>query len=287
MSLPGFLEPTSVFDFHSADGTKLYGEWFEGSEPAGIALMVHGYAEHCGRYREVAGVLRDLGHHVVGFDFRGHGRSEGQRGHIGRFAEYLDDVTAALAELRTRGGHKPLLLVGHSMGSLVTLRWLTDESRAPTDVYAAIVSSPFLGLAIQVPAPKLLLGRVASRLMPSLSLPNDLDPTALTTDPERQEARRVDTLCHDVASARWFTESTAAQEEVLNHAGRLKVPNLWLVAGNDRIALPSASRAVADRVRAPQRYEEFAGFEHEVFNEADRSRAFQTVREFVESHFPS
>lgn len=65
-----------------------------------MAVIVHGYAEHIGRYREVAHVLTDAGLTVVGFDLRGHGRSSGGRGVIRSFTDYLDNLDAALALAR-------------------------------------------------------------------------------------------------------------------------------------------------------------------------------------------
>ena len=284
---PGAIDPTDTFHRRSADGTELYGEYFAVDQPRGIALVLHGYAEHCGRYREVAHVANQLGHAVLSFDFRGHGRSSGQRGHIDRFTEYLDDADAALTELRARAGDLPLLVIAHSNGALVALRWLADAVRAPADVYATVLSSPFLGFEIEVSPVKAWLGAIASRVMPSLSLPNELRVEQLTSDPEKQRAREVDTLCHDVASARWFTEVQATHRWVLDFAHRLGVPNLWLVAGADQISDPLAARAVHDRIRCPSRYEELEGFEHEVFNERQRASAFAMIGPFVEAHFPS
>lgn len=285
---PGAIDPTDTYRVDSADGTELYGEIFTAPHARAIALVLHGYAEHCGRYREVAHVLNQLGHTVGSVDFRGHGRSAGQRGHVGRFTEYLDDADAALAELRRRGGADlPVLVVAHSNGGLIALRWLADAVRAPAGVYAAVLSSPFCGLKLQVSPVKSLLGRVASRVMPSLSLPNDLEVTQLTSDPELQRAREVDTLCHDVASARYFTEAMATHKWVLDFAHRLTVPNLWLVAGDDQIADPAAARAAHDRVRCPTIFKELAGMQHEVFNERDRAAVFAEIGPFVEAHFPS
>ena len=288
MSGPGPSEPTDTVTFSSADGTELYGEWFEcqDDEPRGIALIIHGYAEHCGRYREVARVATDLGHHVFSFDLRGHGRSAGQRGHIERFAEYLDDTRAALDQLRAKAGALPLLVVAHSMGSLVALRLFADQAHTPDDAYGLVVSSPFLGLALEVPAAKVLLGRIASRVLPSLSLPNELKLEALTSDKVRQQERRVDTLCHDVASARWFTEAVKTQKWVLQSADQITVPTQWLVAGSDQIADPASSRAVSDRMRGDCRYHEYPAMQHEVFNETDRETAFELLADFVNDVFP-
>lgn len=284
---PGFIDPSDTFRVASADGTELYGEYFAVENPRGVALLLHGYAEHCGRYREVAHVANNFGHAALSIDFRGHGRSAGQRGHVERFTEYLDDADTALAELRERAGDLPVLVIAHSNGALIALRWLADAVRAPADVYATVLSSPFLGLKLKVSPLKTLLGRVASRVMPGLSLPNELALEALTSDPERQKARSVDTLCHDVASARYFTEATSTHRWVLDFAHRLTVPSLWVVAGGDQIADPAAARAVHDRVRSPSIFTELDGFEHEVFNETGRAAAFGPIGPFIEAHFPN
>ena len=133
-SLPGPLEPTETISFASSDGVQLYGELFAAPSPRGAALVLHGYAEHAGRYREVANVLVQAGLTTLTFDQRGHGRAHGSRGHVRRFAEFLEDVKAALAELDRRAGELPLALVCHSHGSLIGLRVLADPWLCPARV---------------------------------------------------------------------------------------------------------------------------------------------------------
>jgi alpha-beta hydrolase superfamily lysophospholipase len=284
---PGPIEPTEAFEFSAADGTGLYGEWFAVEQPRALALVIHGYAEHCARYRELAHVLTGAGFATLTYDMRGHGRAEGQRGHVNRFTEYLDDMDAALAELSKRGGNRvPVVLVGHSNGGLITLRALVDPSRAPRRATVAVVSSPFLGLKAAVAPAKRLLGMAAGRIAPTLSLPSELSIDHLTHCPDKLAARRVDTLCHEVASARWFTEAMATQAQVLELAHRIKVPTLWLVAGADLIADPAASRRVHRRLRAPSSWHELGGLYHEVFNETDRARVFGVLVDFLTDRFP-
>lgn len=287
---PGPLDPAATARFYSRDGTALYGEWFEPDEARGRVLIMHGYAEHCGRYREVANVLHGMGLATLSYDMRGHGRSQGQRGHIDSIRDYLDDMDAALVELGERFGRRygppadrPLFLLGHSNGALVALRALADPLRRPRDVRAAVLSSPFLGLKVRVSPVKELVGRVASRWAPRLSLPNELCIEDLTHDEGKLAERRLDTLCHDVASARWYNESLRAHHYVLRNAPRIRTPTLWLVASDDRVAAAPASRAVRARLRVPAEYHELAGMYHEVFNERDRAHVLAHLRAFLES----
>ena len=267
--LPGPIEPTSKNPI--AGG--LYAEQYRpAGTPKGAVVITHGYAEHCGRYREVAHVIVKAGWAVLAYDVRGHGQSPGPRGYIDHFTQYIEDLAAALAAAQKLvAPDAPLILLGHSHGSLITLRALCDEH--PPNVKAAIVTSPYLGLKLAVPAYKKLLAKVASRLAPKLAQPNTLRVEDLTSDKAKQAERLADKLCFDIATARWFTESTAALDFVATHAQRIKVPTTWLVGGADSIADPARSRAVASTLTGAT-YHDLAGMKHEVFNEVERGKVF-------------
>ena len=71
----------------SRDGTNLYYQINSATHPRAVALLVHGYADHSGRYSELVSELNNRGFTCYRFDYRGHGRSEGRRGHIDHFVE--------------------------------------------------------------------------------------------------------------------------------------------------------------------------------------------------------
>ncbi|MBP9086665.1 MAG: lysophospholipase [Kofleriaceae bacterium] len=256
----------------------LYSESFCPAAPRGVVLITHGYAEHCGRYHELANILVGAGWAVQTYDVRGHGKSPGPRGYIDRFATYIGDFEAAKAQARTLCPSGPLVVLGHSNGGLITLAALVGGAKAD----AAVISSPFLGLKLAVSPIKRLLGRIASVVYPGLTLPAPLDVAALTSDPAKQQARRSDALCFDIATARWFTEAANAQRSVAQGIETLTMPSLWLIGGADKIADADASVRIAKR--APQAtVHRLAGMQHEVFNETDRAGVFTTTTEYLKS----
>ncbi|MCX5742879.1 MAG: lysophospholipase [Proteobacteria bacterium] len=254
----------------------LYSESFlPAGTPRGVVVVTHGYAEHCGRYREVANVMVNAGWAVITYDVRGHGHSPGDRGAIDRFQTYLDDLAIVHAVARTMVAvEAPLVLLGHSHGSLITLRALCDEH--PPAAAAAIVSSPYLGLRLHVPGYKKLMAKVASLVAPGFAQPSLLRVEDLTQDKVKQQERTADTLCFEVATARWFTESATAQDFVAAHADRIRIPTTWLVGGDDPIADPARSKQIASRVPRAD-YHDLAGMKHEVFNEVDRAKVFASL----------
>src|SRR5262245_52498185 len=90
---PGPMTPTATPTIGG-----LYAEQFlPPGVPKGVVVVTHGYAEHCGRYRELAHVIVRAGWAALSYDVRGHGQSPGTRGFIARFDAYLDDLAAIMA----------------------------------------------------------------------------------------------------------------------------------------------------------------------------------------------
>ncbi len=286
-------DPTGAFS--SSDGTRLFARWTgpasasPGQSPRASIVIVHGYGEHSGRYEHVAKRLAAAGFAVLLFDYRGHGHAAGPRGHCDRFEEYFGDLASACDQARARSPEAPLVLVGHSHGGLIVLRALAEPGRRPAGVVAATVSSPFLGLAIKVPALKVAAARLASKIHPKLALPNGIAAADISRDVEVITAYMSDPLNHHVATARWFTEAQAAQAYVAEHADRITIPMLWQIGGADRIADPEAAKRAAARAGGDKQVIVYDGLYHEIFNElaADRARVLDDLVGWLEKRFPA
>lgn len=276
--MPLMREPTRFIPLVGEGGQKLYAEVFLRDGAKGVVLITHGYAEHCGRYRELADVLVRAGWSVLSWDVRGHGQSAGRRGYCDHFSQFVGDFRAAHKAARALGDG-PLVALGHSHGSLITLRALMEPS--PPEVAAAVVSSPFLGFGTPVPPVKAAMGKVASLVAPRLALPNGLRIEDLTSDEGKRAERRKDTLCFDIATARWFTEAMRAHREVEEGSGRINVPTLWLIGGADVIANPAQSRKVAAKMPNAT-VKVLDGYRHEVFNETERAKVFAELTAFLD-----
>jgi alpha-beta hydrolase superfamily lysophospholipase len=266
--LPGPIDPTSTTTMGG-----LYAETFvPPGTPKGVVVVTHGYAEHCGRYHEVAHVIVDAGWTCVTYDCRGHGKSPGERGYIDRFETYITDLDAVIAAAkRLVPDGAPVVLLGHSHGSLITLYALAGDH--PPSVKAAIVASPFLATKLPVPGYKKLLGRIASRIAPKLNQASGIRSDQLTSDPQKRAEHAADKMNFPTANARWFVEASKAQDYVARNAKRIAVPTTWLVGGADPLVDPAQSRVVAATVKGAT-YHDLVGLKHEVFNEVERGKVF-------------
>ena len=146
----------------------------------------------------------------------------------------------AVEQTNARAGDLPVYLLGHSMGGLITALY---SARNPEGLAGLILSSPGLGIAVEIPAWKRVAGRVLSKVLPTFALPTDLDSALLSHDPASVAAYDQDPLIFKSATARWYTEFIAAQQNLRERASSMHLPLLLLVAGGDKIVDPKASLA--------------------------------------------
>lgn len=261
------------------DGLALAVEDREVPSPRARVVIVHGYAEHRGRYASLADrlVAESFACHL--FDLRGHGHSGGTAAHVARFDDYLSDLELVIARVRDS---RPLLLLAHSLGGLIALRYVQLHSNAAD---ALAVSSPFLRPGFEVPAAKRLLAQVASWCAPSLPFDNTLDPDWISTDAAVVEAYRTDPLVLRKTTPRWFTEVERAQTALIAGASEVTLPLLMLLGGEDKIADHELASTVFERIgSADKTLLRYEGYRHEVFNEVGRAVVIDDLVAWLRAH---
>jgi lysophospholipase len=256
-----------------------YRAWTPHRPRAGL-LVVHGLGEHSGRYASLAAELSRRGIAVFAPDLRGHGLSGGRRGHVRSFEDYLEEVDAMRAEaVRALSGETPLLLMGHSLGGLVAIRFL--QTRPETVFRGVVLSAPALGLARKVSAVERTLARVLDRLLPAVPLPNGIPPEDLSHDPAEVEAYRSDPLVHRWITPRLFTQMEDAMRAALAGAGAIADPALVLVPEADRVVSPEAALDFCRRADLPAR--RLPGCFHEPLHEVRRAEIAREVADWLEA----
>lgn len=158
-----------TFNFKTNDGLTMLGRvWQTTGTPKGIVNLVHGLGEHTGRYAHIAEALTKIGYNLIGFDLRGHGLSEGKRGHTPDYDYIMDDVELFLEKSSEFfGSDQPHFLYGHSLGGTIVLNYALRRKPALKGV---ISTDPALRLSFEPPKLKLIMGKVMADLMPSFSM---------------------------------------------------------------------------------------------------------------------
>ncbi len=250
-----------------------------------VLAVLHGYADHVGRYMHVFGALSEMGIGAIGIDMRGHGKAGGERGYCDSFTEFYDD-TAELHRLASdrakQAGGVPLFLFGHSFGGLLAARTIIDD---PRDYKAVIIGSPLLGLALEVPAIKVFAGKLASKIYPKLGLPSGLHGKDMTHDTARAKAYDEDPLVFAEARARWFTEMQQCAQECFDGASRFELPLYMAFGTADPVNSFAAGKRFFETAGSKDKtFDAREGKLHELHNETDWKDLVERYAKWVLAH---
>jgi len=254
----------------TADGLRLHVERHEaGGAAHGVVVFIHGFTMHAGMFRHLSAALASAGLHVMAFDCRGHGRSEGRRGYVKDFADYEADLRAVVDRARETWPGLPLAVIGHSQGGLIAI---ATALAAPLPVQALVLAAPWLGLAMKVPTVKRALAPVLRVLWPTLALANGIRVENVTRDAAMQERLTADPLIHHVATALWFHQAQLAQARVMARAATLRTPTFIAIPGDDRIASADATMAFAAAAGSIVQTRTYPETLHELFLEPEQEQ---------------
>lgn len=248
-----------------------------GETRASLAF-IHGIHEHSGRYAYVASRLMLRGIEVHAFDLRGHGESDGPRGQIDAFTEYLDDTDRFVEHVRQSAAEAPRFLLGHSMGGLIAARWWT--SRSHDDFAGLVLSSP----ALRVPDPSRLLLTAApliSRFAPYTRV-GKLRLEDLSRDERVQAQYANDPLnTPKPVRARTAWELYQTSQAVDLQSGAFEAPLYLFHGSEDRITDPAGSRALAEAASGDTTLTIWDGLRHETLNEPEREDVIDALADWI------
>lgn len=269
--------------FQGADGLSLYSQnWLPEGAPRALIAIVHGIGEHSGRYMNLVDRLVPNHVGVWGYDLRGHGRSEGQRGHIDSWSQYRTDLLRFLEMIKAHGLGCPLFLLGHSMGALIVLDFLQKENE---ELAGAIISgAPIEPVGVAKPY-LVAIARILSRIYPRFVIDLGLNQEALSRIPAVVEAYRQDPLVHGKVSARWGTESLAVVESVKAHVADIAIPILMIHGEADRLNSVEGARVFFEQIPiSDKEFWSYPGSYHEVHNDLDSEKMLGDLLEWIDRH---
>jgi len=253
---------SSVEHVAARDGTPLLlRHWsVAGDEPWASMVIVHGLAEHCGRYEHVGAQFAKAGLDVHGFDLRGFGASGGPRASIDRWSQFHDDLEERVVAVRSIAPTRPLVLFGHSMGGLIALGYVLD-GRARPDLL--VLSAP--AISAKIPLWQRAVVSTLRRVAPGMALANRLDPDDLSCVATVGQDYVKDPLNQHKSTVRFAHAAFAEQRRVAAAVDRLSVPTFVVHGADDKIVPPAASEALAGRPGVTRKA--YPGLRHELHNE--------------------
>lgn len=255
------------------------------AQPTRALILVHGFAEHAGRYEAMAARFANRGFAVHAYDQAGHGRTPGPRGHVDRFERLLDELAAFVERVRGEHPGLPVVLAGHSMGGLVTAA--TAALRQPA-VDRIVLSGALLDLEGNASADRTLrlwAARLLSLVAPRLGLSTGLDAAGLSRDPEVVQRYLADPLVKDRMTTRFASGLFETVARVRGAADRIERPILIQHGEADPICPVAGSRrfhaGLAPAIAEHSRLSVYPALRHEIWNEPEREAIWQEILDWV------
>lgn len=257
-----------------------YRHWPALGAAKAVVLLVHGLGEHCQRYEHLAEYLNQHGYALSSMDLPGHGKSEGERGHIDSFDHYQDAVLKLHEITQSTFPSTPIVLLGHSMGGLIATRLLLKHE----DKFAAAMLS---GAAIQSPqeppAWQVAIIKAIGKFLPKMKM-LALDASRVSRDPTVVEKYMNDPLISKgKLSAQFLVGMTNGMQECKDHANKITLPLLIMHGSADVMTAPAGSELLFDSVSSDDKQLKlYDGLYHEIFNEPEYESIFAEVVNWIE-----
>lgn len=249
-------------------------------EPRGAVTIVHDAGEHGGRYLELARELAGRDWAIALPDLRGHGRSEGERGHSQGIREVIRDIGDVQDHLAYRQPEVPTVLVGQGLGALYCLAYACER---PDGVAALVLAAPLFEPRFQLPQPGGGLMKLFKKVGPTTPGTIGWTVEELSSDPTEHVRRRDDPLVHDRITLRAGEQAREAAQKYPREMARLAMPVVIVQGSQDTLArLDTARKLAAGAIEL----EVFEGLRHDVFHEQRAREVSSFVCNWLDRKLP-
>ena len=226
--------------FKGAGDVSIYHQsWLPEGEPKAVLIIVHGLAEHSGRYVNAVNHFVALGYAVYGIDHQGHGQSDGTRVYVDRFDDFIDPLKRYFDLVRGWQPNRPIFLIGHSMGGLISAAYLLEYQ---AELKGVVLSAPSIKVPDNISSRTIFIAKVLSTLVPKFPLVR-LKVDGVSRDPNVVQAYVSDPLVHvGKVTARLGAELLKTMQRVTAEAFKISLPILILQGAQDRLVKPAGAQ---------------------------------------------
>ncbi|WKN45582.1 alpha/beta hydrolase [Tunicatimonas pelagia] len=285
--MEGYQHSTSQFNSSKDDFPLFYQQWTPNTSAERVIVFQHGLGEHSGRYQNLVQAFSGTATAFYGMDARGHGRTDGKRGHVDRFQLFVSDLCDLIKRVRQENDGQKVFLLGHSMGGAIVLKYAITGNYQD-NLRGLIASSPAIRPTmdwvkkLQKPVAALL-----ARLTPSLTLSNQLNINDLSHHKPVVMSYHNDPLVHGRTSACLGHALFNIHRDILSRADSLHIPVYLMHGTADRLTSADATQHFYNLLTTPDKtLKLYEGLYHETMNERpeDRARVLDDLKNWVLSH---
>lgn len=253
-------------------GGIIYREWHAPSVKA-VLLLVHGLGAHTGRWEFCADYFLNKNISSCAIELKGFGKTPGLKGHVDSFDTYLADIKKLLEIIKEKNKGKKVFLTGESLGGLISILTVEDNP----DLFDGLICiSPAFSNRLKVKILEYV--KIFSSLLynPKKQFSMPFNAQMCTRDVEYQKVMEADEREHRLASSRLLFNTLLAQPKSFKYSNRIKIPVLFLLAGEDKLVNPDAAKNFFKGLKTEDKeLIEYPGMYHALSIELGREKVFK------------
>lgn len=270
------------FSFTSKDGLTLQGRaWLSHhNRPKGIIHLLHDLGEHSAHFSHVAEAFSENHYHFVALDLRGHGLSEGKRGHSPSDVHLMNDIQnfIRVSNEKLRITKLPSILYGHGLGANLAINYML---RRQPNITGLIATSPMFKPPFKVNKSKAAILKILANIYPKFKLNNLMKAEHLSRDLAIVQAYKEDVYNHNYLSARLALDILQNGNYAFAHAHKCKVPLLLMHGSDDPICPPSLSKEFVKKAGKLAELVILKNFYHEIHNDIHKELVIKRMLDWV------
>ena len=259
-----------------------YQGWLPAEHPQAILLVVHGLAEHSGRYLNLVEYFVPRGYAIYGYDQQGHGKSQGLRGYVDKFSDYLNDLKIFFDIVSSEHKNTKIFLLGHSMGVTIATAYAVNYQ---SELAGLILSAPVLKMSPNVSRLEIIMARLLSVLLPKMGI-TAIDASTISRDQTVVDAYIGDPLVYrGKIRARLGAELIKTMQKLPPRMPEINLPILIMHSTSDRLSNPGGSRMLYELVKSQDKtLKYYEGLFHEIFNEPEHVKVLADLETWLTAH---
>ncbi|KPK41130.1 MAG: hypothetical protein AMJ78_06320 [Omnitrophica WOR_2 bacterium SM23_29] len=265
--------------FKNSDAQNIIYRAFIPEGPLGSVIFVHGLGEHSLKYDAFAERFykRDIA--AFSYDQRGHGRSEGRRGHVNRLEELVEDLRQFVDIVKVQTPRRDIYLIGQSLGGLLSIIFAIKYNYK---IKGVVASSPALRIKNPPNGVETAVAKMMRFFVPALTVCNRVPFEDISHDERAILETKADKLSHRLISVKLYFEMMDAMRYAFDNVSKIKAPILLLHGTDDRVADVDATRKFYEGITSSDKeIKLYPKLYHELFREVNKDEIQEHVLNWV------
>jgi alpha-beta hydrolase superfamily lysophospholipase len=271
-------------EFKGFNDLKIYFQgWLPENKPKSIIIIVHAFAEHSGRYKNIVNKLIPLNYAVYAHDLRGHGKSEGLKNYVDSMDQFVEDLKKFYDIIKEKSAKLPIFMLGHSFGSLIIVYFTKKYENLLNGIILAAMGIRTGGKSNSFMR---VIAKIFSKLAPRISVNPGLNPEFLSHDLDVIEDYKNDPLVnYKKITARLGYIMIKSFRVVTSFINELKLPMLMQCGSEDHLIY--GAEEIKEMFKMDDKVIKiYDGLYHEVYNESEiyRKEVLADLSMWLEEH---